>query len=77
MRYNGYTNQATWNTALWITNDESTYYYFQQMVDTLDDQPLFDEIRCFIEALNTSGRDTINADEVNYVEVVEAIQQES
>lgn len=25
MSYNGWTNKATWNVALWINNDEPTY----------------------------------------------------
>jgi hypothetical protein len=26
-RYNGYTNWATWNIALWIDNEEPSYHY--------------------------------------------------
>lgn len=29
-RYNGYTNYATWNVALWGSNDEGSYNYIRQ-----------------------------------------------
>ena len=27
--YNGWTNRATWNTALWLTNDASVYHWMR------------------------------------------------
>ena len=30
MSYNGFTNQETWNVALWIGNEESWYYKAKQ-----------------------------------------------
>lgn len=35
--YNGWRNRATWNTALWLTNDESIY---RTMVDHFRDEPI-------------------------------------
>ena len=31
--YNGWTNYETWNVALWVNNDEGSYYLARQCGD--------------------------------------------
>ena len=37
-QYNGWSNWETWNLALWIGNDETTYYRFQSFLEKLTPQ---------------------------------------
>ena len=60
--YNGYRNYQTWNAALWLTNTEGDYRYFESRIaELLEDNDgnqakayfaLADEIRDMIEEGN-------------------------
>ena len=72
--YNGWTNRATWNVALWIGNDEFLYKTALACVEYKEQNELpYDKfIRCMLNVSNdTTGDnirwddDTINRDEIN------------
>ena len=72
--YNGWTNRATWNVALWIGNDEFLYNTARACVEYKgkDETPYDKFIRCMFNAANFRNGDgiawddeTINHDEIN------------
>ena len=72
--YNGWTNRATWNVALWIGNDEFLYNTALACVEYREQNELpYDKfIRCMLNSENdTTGDnirwddDAINRDEIN------------
>lgn len=38
-KYNGWTNYATWCVNLWLSNDESTYFYLVQQATEIKNNP--------------------------------------
>ena len=74
--YNGWTNYATWNAALWIGNDEFLYNTAKACVEFAgSENPWLKFVRCMTEGqigrhlVNTPDGirwddDTINADEM-------------
>ena len=72
--YNGWTNHATWNVALWIGNDEFLYNTALACVEYRDqsETPYDKFIRCMLNCENDTTADdirwdddTINRDEIN------------
>jgi hypothetical protein len=53
MSYNGWKNWATWNTALWMNNDEPTYVAYRNMIG--DDEISGDDARRIINVLMPGG----------------------
>ena len=73
--YNGYTNRATWNCALWLTNDESIY---RLMVETFRQEQADTESVQFFCNLLWPNCETPDGDEladVNWPEVVSVVQE--
>lgn len=83
-RYNGWTNRATWNVNLWLSNDEASYRRVQRHVDYLkaeapegyepDEHTFAEWLERHCKGLWTSGRtpDGCPLSEVNWLEVAEA-----
>ena len=71
--YNGWTNWATWNVALWVDNDEAIYRARRRagLTDTAS-------LRAFLEAIWPEGRTPDGADfeDANLVEILEAWEKE-
>jgi hypothetical protein len=66
--YNGWTNYETWVTALWIDNDQSSYYHRCSLVEQIKEEysqkdqriyQLADSLKDWIEELNPIA-DTAN-----------------
>lgn len=78
--YNGWTNHATWNVNLWLTNDSA---FYTRMMSILDDTNLNDKmaaqylnnlcIDLFRQSDGTSPQtpDCIGLSGVNWLEIVE------
>ena len=45
--YNGWTNYATWNVALWASNDEGLYRMQEEFVSNLDEPVTGEDVRTF------------------------------
>ena len=72
--YNGWTNRATWNVALWIGNDQFLYNTARACVEYKEENetPYDKFIRCMLNCENDTTGDnirwddeTINRDEIN------------
>ena len=74
--YNGWTNRATWNAALWLTNDQS---FYDMMRDHFRDDPAVCSRSarefCWIvwPCGNTPDGDELT--DVNWVEIADMIQE--
>lgn len=86
MSYNGWTNWATWNTFLWISNDEPMYRAavgFARTTTEIDAKTA----RAFVEELMPSGTPDFRSehhgrkqgsrwyDEVDWVEIATALEE--
>jgi hypothetical protein len=73
--YNGWKNRATWNTALWLTNDESIY---RSMISFFADEDITTENARFFCNLLWPCCETPDGDEladVYWPEIVNMIQE--
>ena len=75
--YNGWTNRATWNAMLWISNDEGLYHAMIEWLKSLDSKPDAHDARDFV--LSLYGEATPDGDkltEVNFEEIAEAMAED-
>ena len=73
--YNGWTNRATWNTALWLTNDEGIY---RTMLSFFGDEEITPANARFFCNLIWSCSETPDGDEladVNWREIADMIRE--
>ena len=78
--YNGYTNRATWNLILWISNDECAYTFFQDLYyriggDVIEDRTDAVE-RTSREWFGSTTPDGDRLDDVNWIEATETLDED-
>jgi hypothetical protein len=73
--YNGYTNRETWNTALWLFNDQHRYDWMLAQFPSGCDSPASAERFCRVIFGNKTP-DKCLLDNVDWQEIVEAINEE-
>ena len=83
--YNGYSNYQTWNVALWLDNNEVSYYVVREMADGLEKtSQLADWIKDFVEEQNpVADQASMFTDlmghalaNVDWIEIAEAVLAE-
>ena len=78
--YNGYTNRATWNLMLWISNDESAYNFFREGYEQFGGDVIEDrERKIAADAHQWFGSRTPDDDrleDVNWEEVREHLDED-
>ena len=78
--YNGYSNRATWNLILWISNDECAYTFFQDLYyriggDVIEDRTEQVERTCR-EWFGSTTPDDCLLDDVNWIEATETLDED-
>lgn len=74
MTYNGWSNRATWNVALWLNNEEGLYHETLRLLRYSDAE---DRLKEFCEELWTDRTPDGDAlSEVDWVEIVESYDEE-
>ena len=79
--YNGYTNRATWNLMLWISNDECAYHFFRDLYyrigeDAADDRQDMIE-RTAREWFGSATPDGDALDDVDWEEIREHMDDDN
>ena len=78
--YNGYTNRATWNLMLWISNDESAYYFFKDLYYHIGGEVVEEReeaiMRTSREWFGSTTPDGDSLDDVNWCEVTEHLDDD-
>ncbi len=69
MSYNGYTNWATWNVALWFGNDEGLYHTLQEPFICPVPFKTEQETEAFVKELMPDGMPDFDANTENYKDV--------
>ena len=73
--YNGWTNRATWNVALWMSNDEFLYNTARACVEYRNETetPYSKFIRCMLNSKNDTTGDNVRWDDetINHHEINE------
>ena len=91
--YNGYSNYQTWNVALWLDNEQGSYYHLRDLAEyemenrSTEDLPIWslaDKIKNYVEETNPFDNASMFSDllghalaNVDYQEIAENILSES
>jgi hypothetical protein len=73
--WSGYTNRETWNTAVWLFNDQNRYEWMQAQFPSGCSGPESAERFCR-DIFGDKTPDKCLLDNVNWQEIVEAINEE-
>ncbi len=77
--YNGYTNRATWNLILWISNDEAAYNFFGDLYHRIGGDVIEERETAVIGAcrewFGSTTPDGDRLDDVNWIEATETLDE--
>jgi len=74
-RYNGWANRDTWLVPLWIDNEQTTYLRKLEMLAELT-EPCTESDAFSIAVMLWEGTDTIEWDNVRWIEIAEHFEAE-
>jgi hypothetical protein len=57
-KYNGWENYETWNVALWLSNDQGSYYHCREIAQNADSiRDTAEQIKDMVEENNPTAND--------------------